>query len=123
MDGRDFAIRLKKIKAEVLALKQAHKYGLNRSSFYTSSSSFIPVGSPSTVYARITIRFDMESDEVPFFLLYSDFTGLLNETTSWSWDSTTKTVIVDGTVSFYVVSISATIVSTKPLLYFRIDTR
>ena len=64
MDGRDFSVRLKKIKAEILAMKQAHEYGLNRTNF-DSQLVEEPVSSAG-VRVKITIKVDTRYNTEPF---------------------------------------------------------
>lgn len=66
MRQSDFIAQLKWIKREILALKQAHKYGLGRSDFFrgTVENSF-SVGSHNI---QATIRYQSIQNGIPYIL-------------------------------------------------------
>lgn len=69
MDGKDFSIRLKKIKAEVLAMKQAHDYGLGRTDLVRIwwNYEYEPAVSGELT---ITIVFTDKITEIPYFQIF-----------------------------------------------------
>lgn len=70
MDESDFSRRLKEIKAEVLALKQAHEYGLGAFNFYYKSASIdTPPASLEDVNLRLTIKYGDDVNQLPFQIL------------------------------------------------------
>lgn len=90
-NSKDFTIRLKKIKAEVLAIKQAHKYGLNRTDF--SSILIQEPQSSRSISFRLILYIDTNSSSQP----YIDFGTIdLFTITTWQWDGTNKTLTING---------------------------
>lgn len=70
MDERSFTKKLKDIKAEVLALKQAHEYGLGAFNFYYKSASIdTPPSSLDNVNLRLTIKYGDDVKQLPFQIL------------------------------------------------------
>lgn len=93
---KDFTAQFKGIKAEVLALKQAHKYGLNRTDFnlvYVNEQL-----SKRGVYFKLVIELDMRGSLEPYVDLSSYEIEFLF---SWDWDADAKTITVTG---FYYYS-------------------
>lgn len=118
MDGRDFSLRLKKIKAEVLALKQAHAYGLNRTDF---DSIFIEEEkSARRVNYKLVIKVDTSLSLQP----YIELTSLdLFSFNSWDWNGVDKEFTITGSyynsipsAQGYTTAIS--LVSTKPIISY-----
>lgn len=107
MDSKDFVTKLKKIKAEILALKQAYKRGLGAANFYHAVSDIVMSGSD---YVRLTIEYNTESDELPFQILSTDQYSLQGSV----WESRTKRFIAvyDTTASY---NMKAHIVATQPI--------
>ena len=114
MDARDFSLRLKKIKAEVLAMKQSHKYGLNRTNF---DFRFInePMSKRSIDF-RLTLVLETRSLNEP----YIDFSAQHIWFYGRSWNQNNKTLIIAG--HYYAPNPSTTgyytefgIISTKPI--------
>lgn len=114
MDGRDFSLRLKKIKAEVLAMKQGHTYGLSRTNF----SYGIAQIETQTSYLKfkLTIVFDTNLDDEPFFIYSND----VNQIDSRTWNPANKTTVIIGkdysTLGEYSLSaVSAAIIKSMTL--------
>lgn len=95
MSGIDFTTQIKKIKAEVLALKQAHDYGLGRVDLptYPFNASFPPSDAQKTVSLVISFlkstsqpliqyEYTDQSDVAPDFAIvgYNDGKMTLNYT-------------------------------------------
>lgn len=74
MDARDFSLRLKKIKAEALAMKQAHRYGLGRADFPSELVEITPSTS-GELYVRLIIVFRGTTDNLPFIQKWTDAVG------------------------------------------------
>lgn len=119
MDGRDFSLRLKKIKAEVLALKQSHDFGLNRTNFdrrYIEESV-----SSAGVNFKLVILFDTRDTSQPYIQMnVYDYDYADIYTHSWNWDTTNKQLTVTGYYrNFHYGSFPYTevaIVSAKPII-------
>lgn len=95
MDARDFTRRLKKIKAELLALKQAHEYGLNRTDFYYSSKE-VPTSSDGFVDIKISITFNMTEVEMPYYIVRSNLDDPASTYGPGLWDSRNKRIVITG---------------------------
>lgn len=67
MDGKDFAVRLKKIKAEILAYKQLQKSGAGRADFYRYKFPSYNFDEPNQ---KVIVKFHFNVDEQPMFQLY-----------------------------------------------------
>ena len=79
MDGRDFSLRLKKIKAEVLAYKQYQKSGVGRADFYRY---YIRKGQPPLLSGEtLTIKLYFNSTTQPMLQLFYIIGA---KTVSWS---------------------------------------
>lgn len=76
-NSKDFSVRLKKIKAEVLAYKQFQKSGAGRADFYRYKFPFnlTPPGQ------YLIAKFYFNTSEQPMFKLYSSFS---NKTVNWN---------------------------------------
>lgn len=116
--SKDFTAQFKGIKAEVLALKQAHEYGLNRTNFdirYIEET----VSSAGVNY-EMTIVFDTKSSSQPYIQINSyDFDYAEIYLYTWTWDGDTKTLTLTGYYrNFHYVSHPETeiaIVSAVPI--------
>lgn len=116
--AKDFTNKFKGIKAEVLALKQTKKYGLNRTNFDTL---FITKSLTSTnVTLKLTLNFDTNSNTEPFVELnFSDFGAVFLGIQSWTWDSTTKSdTIIFKFTNFSQPIAELNLISTKPILSY-----
>jgi len=68
MDGRDFSLRLKKIKAEVLAFKQYQKSGVGRADFYRYEFG---KDQPWLISGEtLTVKFYFNSTTQPIFQIF-----------------------------------------------------
>ena len=103
--GRDFTRRLKKIKAELLALKQAHEYGLNRTDFYYFSKK-VPTSASGFVNIRIIITFNMAETEMPYYIMQSSLDSVASSYGAGLWDSVNKRIIITGTA--FVIQLDET---------------
>lgn len=112
MDARDFSLRLKKIKAEVLAMKQAHRYGLNSAGFYIGNNSVSFTPSFDHTDIRVVITFDMTKNNMPMFIWS---VGGLYDFYGQTWDQNTKQVRFSYSVLGLLGSSSIAVVSTKPI--------
>lgn len=92
MDGTDFTIKLKKIKAEVLAMKQAHKYGLNRTDFDYIYRKY-PISARAISY-RLVITFETPNIEQPYISIQSEGMYMYS---GFAWESETKKLRITGT--------------------------
>lgn len=115
MDGRDFSLRLKKIKAEMLALKQAYKYGLGRADFpeVVLSHTFTSAGDFG---ARITIDFG-NTTQVPFIQIYTKYSWESMPTGSYTFSDGVYTA--DFTITVYPEDLDYTyeleVIATAPI--------
>lgn len=114
--GKDFYTKFKWIKAEVLALKQAHEYGLNRTDF---DSLFIEEAQSSRVIDYVlTITVETNSIVQP----YIDLSSIdLFSFSSWVWDADTKTFTIYGSYMNSLPSqvgykTAISLISTKPIV-------
>lgn len=94
MDAKDFTIRLKKIKAEILALKQSYKYGIGRADFVFNKfyKTFDTTGQKNM---RLTASFN--SDTMPFCQLWVDNLYFDNILVNWA----SGVLTVDHTLTVY----------------------
>ena len=67
MDAKTFRKKLKEIKAEVLALKQAHEYGIGRADFPWSGQEIIYTEGDTIA---ITVEFADTVENMPFMQFY-----------------------------------------------------
>ena len=109
MDGRDFYTRLKKIKAEVLAMKQAHDYGLGRVDLDTKSVQFdLPAGGSyddKKLYVRLEFYNTATQPMIQywnyyFYYYYVDFT--IDSYSNGVMILSSESLIVDET-SYYII--------------------
>lgn len=85
MDGRDFSLRLKKIKAEVLAFKQYQKSGVGRADFYRYEFG---KDQPSLLYSdTLTVKFYFNITTQPIFQIF-----YLAGTMSVNWSAGVLTI-------------------------------
>lgn len=118
MDERSFTKKLKDIKAEVLALKQAHEYGLGAFNFYYKSASIdTPPSSLDDVDLRLTIKYGDDVEQLPFQILrFSPY-----EVYGITWDSNTHEYRVAYSESNFIITThSAFLVSSKPVVSMEI---
>lgn len=106
MDGRDFAIRLKKIKAEVLALKQSHDYGVAQTDF-PSYKVNMPIDYSNPNKIQVTAVF--ASDNMPYFSVLGSLITLPDIT----WNNGTLTY-----TSNYFELMIATFIFSRPAQSF-----
>ena len=117
MDGRDFSIRLKKIKAEVLAMKQAHDYGLSRTDFSFARADASVSSSTFKIRFTLTITFDTQLNNEPFYVWSNDVDTIISRV----WDSDTKTTTIVGTdyvyigPTYFITAISASLIKSMTL--------
>lgn len=119
--AKDFTNEFKGIKREVLAMKQYHGYGLNRTNF---DIEFVEkhVSSAGVNY-RFVITFDTNSNSQPYIQLNSyDFDYAELYIYTWDWDGDNKTLTLTGYYrNFHYVSVQHTeigIVSAVPILSY-----
>lgn len=102
--SKDFTAQFKGIKAEVLAMKQAHEYGLNRTNFELRYiEEYV---SDSAASFRLTITFDTKSSSQPYIQINSyDFDYAEIYLYTWTWDAINKAIIITGLYgNFHYVS-------------------
>lgn len=121
MDGKDFAVRLKKIKAEILALKQYTQLGLNRTNF--TKINIDESISDYVVDLRIILQIDSTTDSEPYISLeVSDYQWSFVGVKSWVWDNEQLTLtLVVRYVSFYQLYARLGIISTKPVKNYTVE--
>lgn len=115
MDESGLVLRLKRIKDELLALKQTHKYGLNRTNFST-----IKITEPlsgTIVDIRLTLQIDTRTNSEPFIELYAnDFEYTYIGIYSWDWDIENKKITIElQYISMNANASDVSIISTKPI--------
>ena len=123
MEARDFTRKLKKIKAELLALKQAHEYGLNRTDFYYLSKE-VPTSSSGFINIRITITFKMEEVQMPYYIVRSNLDNSSSIYGAGLWDSVNKRIIITGRtimVQPYDTKYFAYVASTREITSITIE--
>lgn len=113
-ESKDFTNDFKGILKEVLAMKQAHKYGLNRTDF---SCLFIKeLQSKRVIHYRLTITLDTNVVAEPYIDLSS---SEIESITTLVWDGVSKTFTFTGQYasnipgSVYYTAIS--VISTQPI--------
>ena len=123
MEARDFTRKLKKIKAELLALKQAHEYGLNRTDFYYLSKE-VPTSSSGFINIRITITFKMKEVQMPYYIVRSNLDNSSSIYGAGLWDSVNKRIIITGRtimVQPYDTKYFAYVASTREITSITIE--
>ena len=78
--------KLKWIRSEVLALKQAHEYGLNSPKFYYK---IVRVDFPPTISEvdlRVIIKYDTDKNNMPMQIWNSSYYNIYGQT----WNQNTK---------------------------------
>lgn len=85
MDGKDFAERLKRIKAEILALKQGHTYGVGSTNFVVYKVDLPP---DTTKTNDVVFRATFNDGVLPIFIVCTMW-GFYTPTITW--DGTTLT--------------------------------
>lgn len=115
--AKDFTNKFKGIKAEVLALKQSHDFGMNRANF---DSIFIQeTCSDVGVNFTMTITFNTDSDSQPYVQINSyDFDYAELYLYTWNWDALAKVLTITGYYrNYHYVSFPTAIgvVSAKPI--------
>lgn len=115
MDERDFMTRIKKIKAEILALKQAFKYGLGRADFPREDLT-LEVGT-GTHNIEITIVSKNLNGHLPFIELIG--TALQSATINLNED----TITITGPTANYGSSatIRMTVIMAAPIISAAIE--
>ena len=71
MNDKDLVAKLKAIKAEILALKQAHKYGLGRADFFKGTVSLDISAGVHNI--EVQIRYPSLQNGMPFLWVLEDF--------------------------------------------------
>ena len=119
MDNRDLYTRLKAIKAEVLAMKQSHDYGLNRTDF-----DFRWLGYPIPsryVQFRLTIVVENAVGGEPYIDISVEDIFITGRT----WNNNTQTLIIIGYYFYPEIAQSYTadigIISTKVIKTIQLE--
>lgn len=111
MDERNFSERLKAIKAEILALKQAHEYGLNSPKFYYKIVRVDFTPTLSNVDLRVTIKYDTDKNTMPMQIWNTTYDNIYGQT----WNQNTKEFVMSysgiGILGYNIFSIT----TTKPI--------
>lgn len=111
MDERNFSERLKAIKAEILALKQAHEYGLNSPKFYYKIVRVDFTPTISNVDLRVTIKYDTDKNTMPMQIWNTSYYNIYGQT----WNQNTKEFRMSysalGILGYNIFSIT----TTKPI--------
>lgn len=71
MNDKDLVGKLKAIKAEVLALKQAHKYGLGRADFFKGEASLDISAGVHNI--EVQVRYPSIQNGMPYLWILEDF--------------------------------------------------
>lgn len=115
MDGKDFAVRLKKIKAEILALKQSYRHGISTADFFHKNVTYHSSSEASEITLRCTIKYETGSNEMPFQILRYNYKEIIGSI----WDGNTKEYVFVYTAYHYNVpdfgNHSVDVISTKPI--------
>lgn len=111
--------KLKWIESEVLALKQAHEYGLGMAECYYKYQSYESSSTLLSITLRCTIQYGPQATDQPFQILRYSKTDLLGAT----WDNRTKQYRFVFTASHFVSEPNhpVWIVSTKPIISVTIE--
>lgn len=99
MEGRNFVQTLKNIKAEVLAMKQGHRYGIGRADFSNI------VVSATNGSARLTVEFTNPPEKMPLVQIYG-----FAPTSAPTYDGGVYTISGNSTDS--VRTIASTLISS-----------
>lgn len=117
MDAKTFSKKLKEIKAEVLALKQAHEYGLGRADFPWSGQEII-FSQGDTITIKVSFADTVEN--LPYMQFYSKASIQYFYLTlgSGTWANHTYTITQTAPVSSQSVIY---VVATMPIKDFSIE--
>lgn len=110
--NNNFTQKLKWLRSEVTALKQAHKYGLNSAGFYLDSALVYFPSTLSYVDIRVVITFDTKKNVLPMFIWS---VGGINNFYGQTWDQNAKQVRMSYSVLGILGSSSISVTSTKPI--------
>lgn len=106
--------KLKWIRSEVLALKQAHEYGLNAFDFYTKTVSIeTPPISIEPVELRLTIKYGNDVSQLPFQILKLS----QKEVFGITWNNNThEYIIAYSEYNLASTTHTAYLITTKPIV-------
>lgn len=118
MSNVDLVSELKSIKAEILAMKQSHSYGLNAPDFYYYDKDFHFEQTDQFVDLRLTIEYDMEEEEQPFQIYLLGYEQVYGEV----WDSANKKfVIAFSTYLYETGNYTILLATTKPVKSLEVE--